>query len=149
MNIDVGHSRLYPYAVRLAKEQGAKEVFIEAKIGGIVNPDVLGIRDVQGTPLFDLRSWNRIVDDSTRGKPKPLVVVQCEVSTGPKTTPERFRKHSEIAPVADFFYILDGFADARHVRRHIEEEIPTARVFSFTELVERYGHLQIGHESLP
>jgi hypothetical protein len=99
MKLDTEHSEMFPYAISLAKEKGAEQIFIgEPRIrgnesGSWVVPDVLGTRKFSD---------------------KPYIIVECEKSHGNIFDEggkiDKWSKDKELREKAEFHFILRGKA---------------------------------------
>lgn len=125
LDVRRSHSEMFPYAIRLAKEFGCTEVFIEPDITGDSShrPDVVGI-------LGDGRYF----------------IVECEYSTGEKFRPngpkDRLAKDTQLKQKAIIHFILRG--PAKTMKKWILEHFGSDVVIhDFDELHRKYGKLTI------
>ena len=148
VEIEIGHSRLIPYAVALAKANGARYIYIEPRLPGIITPDVLGIRESRLVNLWENVKW--MVTEPSKDIEKPLVIVQVETSTGAKLGSREGDKtlqgHARAASVADFFYILDRIRDQPSIRSRIADTISGATVYSEDDMVRMFGIIRFNIE---
>jgi hypothetical protein len=124
VEVNVSHSEMFPYAIRLARDIGAKQVFIEATIIGKSRhvPDILGIKE--------------------DGK---YVLVECEWSTGQKFGPsgpkQQLADDEMLRAVSDIHFIIGG--PAKGIRKWLVTRFGENAIHDIAEMKRNYGHLTI------
>ena len=126
--LDIEHSEMFPYAIRLAKELGSRKIYIEARIKGETshNPDILGIRSYKYK--------------------KRYVIIECLKSHGQifdKGGPlEKMSKNKMLCKNAEFHFILRGKAIYRK-KRLLELFGNEVNIHKFDDLRKRYGEISL------
>jgi len=115
VKIDVSHSEMFPYAIRLAREMGAKQVFVNATVTGSSRhvPDILGIKE--------------------RGE---YVLVECEWSTGAKFEPngpkQQLADDTILRSKSEIHFIIGG--PAKGMRKWLVSRFGENAVHDFDEM---------------
>lgn len=124
ITLDVSHSEMFPYAIRLAKERGSKRLFIEATIIGKSRhiPDILGIKE--------------------NGE---YVLVECEWSTGAKFEPTGAKQHladdTTLREISEVHFIIRG--PAKGMRKWLVSRFGQSAVHDFDSMKQDYGELTV------
>ena len=112
VTINFGHSELFPYAIRLAQEWGADNIYVEPTVEGGKRhvPDVFGVRK---SP------------EGTR-----CLIVECEWSTDEKLKrggiKEGFAQDAALMDMAEVVFLLNGPAlhQKKRLREFFGENVP-------------------------
>ena len=109
---------MFPYAIKLVKELGAKKIYIEPHVHGFT-PDIIG----------------EVAKDR-------FLVVECDAHQPTcRNRIKQFGEDQTLRKYARIYFVLRDDTDKPSVKKMIRDDFCEDAFYTFDELKERYGNL--------
>ena len=119
IEFDVRHSEIFPYAIRLVKDFGATEIYIEPHINGHT-PDIVG-KTAEGS----------------------CIIVECDYHQPTcRAKIESLAKDKELREKSRIYFILRGDVDKPSIKELIRKNFGDNAFYIFDEM-EAHGKLNL------
>ena len=117
---DLDHSEMFPYAIKLVKELGAKKIYIEPHVhGSKLTPDIIG--------------------EISKNQ---FLIVECDAhQTTCRNHIKQFREDRVLRRYARICFILRDGTDKPSIKSMIRDNFGENSFYTLDKLKERYGVL--------